>query len=141
MNKEGEGGMKNRIIFFIFYIIVAALLIFGPRTIFKVCEQMDDPMKCYWSIRAEIGTAIWFIAIALAYIFTKNRYTRIAHSFYGIVGSIVAILIPAVLIGGCADMMMECRSVAFPAIYIISGLTIVVSLGNIIYLKQINEEK
>lgn len=141
--------MKNKLILTITYLLTAILLIFGPHTIFKVCEVMEKPMKCYYSIKAVLGISIILIVSAILYFFTKTLRERILVSTIAIVSGIVTFIIPSVLIGGCSMKTMACQAVTFPAIYIISALIIILSLVNIFWLTinatrnlvNINEEK
>jgi hypothetical protein len=126
--------MKNKFITSIFYLITAILLIVGPHTIFKVCEVMDKPMKCYYSIKAEVGIAIILIVLAILYFFSKTIREGLLVSIAVIPVGIVAILIPSILIGGCSMKTMECQAASFPAIYMISALLIFFSVFNIFYL-------
>jgi hypothetical protein len=126
--------MKNRILSGFFNIIIGVLISFGPSTIFKVCEKSEKIMKCYWSSRAEIGVGILFIATGLLYLGFKHWETSFALNIVSFVISIIAILIPAVLIGGCGNVMMVCRSLSFPVIYVLSVLSGVYAIGNSIYL-------
>lgn len=126
--------MKNRIITLIIYLAASILLIVGPNTIFKVCEVMEEPMKCHWSIRAEIGIAIILIVTAVLYLITKEVREKLLLTILAIAINIIAILIPLVLIGGCSMKTMACQVRTFPAIYTISSVTIIYSLFNIFYL-------
>lgn len=128
--------MKNKFIIASTYGFAALLYIIGPISIFKVCEVEENPMKCFWSIQSEIGIAILLFGIAAIYTFTKTNREKIQLSLLSIVSSIVTILIPSVLIGGCSMKTMPCQSSTFPAIYVIASIVILVSLFNIHYQSQ-----
>lgn len=124
--------MRNKIIIIGIYLFAALLYITVPYGWFKVCEVKDTPMKCHWSTTAEIGVAIILIGIVIAYALTKTEREEGLLSFVAIVNSMVAILIPKVLIGGCSMVTMPCQSRTFPAFYVISILLILVSVINIL---------
>ncbi|QNU68591.1 DUF4418 family protein [Ruminiclostridium herbifermentans] len=126
--------MKNRLITSLIYLITALLLIVGPNTIFKVCEVMEKPMKCYYSTKAVVGIAIILIAIAILYFFTRTIRESLLLTIAVIPIGIITLLIPSILIGGCSMKTMACQAVSFPAIYVISVLLIIISVFNIFYL-------
>ncbi len=126
--------MKNKLITAITYLFTAILLIVGPHTIFKVCEVMEKPMRCYYSERAELGIAIILLVTGILYFFTKTNRERLLITIATIPISIVAILIPSILIGGCAMKTMACQAESFPSIYVLSSLLIIFSVFNIFHL-------
>jgi hypothetical protein len=129
---------KNKLIISIIYLIAAIVYIFGPLTIFKICEAGDHPMKCYWSSKAEIGVAFILIVTAVLYYFSKTTREKTILSILAIALGVVAILIPSVLIGGCGMKTMPCQKSTFPAYYVTSAILIVVSIFDVIdsYLKD-----
>lgn len=132
--------MKNRIGTGIYFCLAAFLIGAGPKVIFKVCEQGNSYMKCWWSSQAEIGIAIILAVIGLGILFFQEKMIRLGLSFAAIGAEVVGILIPTVLIGGCMSKSMACQSITFPCLYVISSLTILVAVGNSVYLyKQIKK--
>ncbi len=126
--------MKNRLLVGITLLITGVFIAIGPQTIIKVCDWNDKKMKCYWSSRAEIGLGLIMIALGILYLLLEQWQAKIAISILGITTGIIAILIPTILVGGCADKRMACQSLSFPAIYLISVVTIIAGLGNSIYI-------
>ena len=95
-------------------------------------------MKCWWSAQAEISIAIMFIVAGITILAFKSAETQFGVSIMTIALGVIAILIPSVLIGGCMKDTMPCQSITFPCIYVISGVTIAVSIFYCISLaKQI----
>jgi len=133
--------MKNKLITSIIYLAAAILFIVGPATIFKVCEVEEKPMLCHWSTRAEIGIAIILIVAAILYFLTKTVREKIFITIVAIVVSIVAVLVPNILIGGCTMKTMACQSITFPAFYVISSVLIIYSVINIYYLVKSKNAK
>lgn len=128
--------MKNRIINTLFYILTGVLLAIGPYTLFRVCDTSEKIMKCWWSVRAETAIGILIIFAGILSWILKNKEARVALNLNNIATGIIAILIPSWLIGGCAKETMLCRSLTFPAVYIISTVIILFNIGNLIYLRK-----
>ncbi|HEX3077164.1 MAG TPA: DUF4418 family protein [Lachnospiraceae bacterium] len=129
---------KKKFILPIIYLIAAILYIFGPLSIFKICEAGDHPMKCYWSSKAEIGVALILVVVAVLYYFSKTTREKTVLAILATALGIVAILIPSVLIGGCGMKTMPCQKSTFPAYYVTSAILIVISIFDVIdsYLKD-----
>jgi hypothetical protein len=133
--------MKNKIIIVGVLLLAAILYIVGPNSIFKVCEVGDNPMKCHWSVLAEIAIAIVLLGIAVVYAAAKTAREKGLLSIVTIVNSVVAVIIPSVLIGGCGMKSMACQSRTFPALYVISISVILISIINILFLYKKNKGK
>lgn len=128
--------MKYRITSSILFVIYGVLLAVGPHTIFAVCEQGEKMMRCGWAAKVETGLGIFVIYLAVINILCKEKNARFWLGFSFIGAILLAILIPAVIIGGCGMAEMACRAVAYPVIYILSGLALLFSIGNTLYLKR-----
>lgn len=126
--------MKNKWLISITLMISGVFIAIGPQTIIKVCDWSKMQMKCYWSSRAEIGIGLILVVLGVLYLLFEQWQVKISISILGISSGIIAILIPTILIGGCADKRMVCQSLSFPAIYLISVVTIIAVLGNSIYI-------
>lgn len=128
--------MNRRITNAFFDIIVGLLLAIGPYTVFKVCDTSEKIMKCWWSVRSEtvLGGLLIFAGI-LVLILKKTEYIFLTN-LYNIAIAVAAILIPNVIIGGCGKATMACRSLTFPAIYVLAAVTILFSIVNIISIKK-----
>jgi hypothetical protein len=91
-------------------------------------------MKCHWTGQAEIGVGILVALLGGALIFFSDSKVRLGLSIAVILSGILTLLFPAMLIGGCAMETMNCRSVTFPALTVISVLTIAGFAANTVYL-------
>lgn len=121
INKRKDGKILS-----VLYVILSVLLIVGPKSIFAVCEVEEKPMKCYWSTQAIIALAVILLVIAVLFFIADSAQTKIMLSVVTIGAAAMVILIPAKLIGGCGKMTMACRSLTFPAFYVI-GIVFIVS--------------
>lgn len=128
--------MKNKITNVIVYLTCGILLIVGPYTLFRVCETSDMIMKCFWATKAvnAVGGLISFFGIVS--LLVKSKDAVLAVNLCGAAAGITAILIPSILIGGCTMNTMACQVLTFPAIYFISIVVILFSIGNLVYLKK-----
>lgn len=116
--------MKNKIISLI-QIIMLILVIIGLSTILSPCSG-DKVMKCNHSVNVVkllFGTGILVKVIEL---FVKEQWS-IYFNIFSVLLYADSILVPALVIGGCGMADMACRSVAFPSIYIISILLIIIN--------------
>lgn len=129
--------MKNKIVSSIIYLVYGVLLAAGPHTLFAVCEQGENMMRCGWTARVETAIGIFIIYLAVVNFLNTEKNSRFWLGL-GFIGAILlAIAIPAVVVGGCKMADMQCRAVTFPVIYVLSGLVLVFSIGNSFYLKGI----
>jgi hypothetical protein len=130
--------MKNRIISGGAVIVFGLLIALGPQFLFKVCPVVDGMyMKCHWSARAEIGIGGPLIAgLGIALIFFANPKIRLGLTIGIFLSGVLALLIPHVLIGGCAMHSMVCRKAAFPAITVMSILLLIAAALNGLYLAR-----
>lgn len=97
---------------------------------------MNAPMKCHWTARAELGTGLLIAIESLLLILLRSSQIRFGLNLAIGLNGILALLFPTVLIGVCGSTRMNCRSLTLPALVIISGLVIAVSLINGIYIYQ-----
>lgn len=126
--------MKNRIITSIGLIIYGAILAIGPLTIFKGCPKGGHIMKCHHSIDILLILGIITGVIGIVSFIIKSDKIRLITSIIGLLSTIIAVLIPSVLIGACKNEMMDCRKITFPVVYVISAIFGVVFLINSIYI-------
>jgi hypothetical protein len=128
--------VKNRVISGAGAAIAGLLISLGPQYLFKLCSPMADGrwMKCHWTGQAEIGVGILVILLGGALIFFPDNKVRLGLSIAVLLSGILALLLPHVLIGGCAMETMNCRAVTFPALTVISILTIAGFAANTVYL-------
>jgi len=118
--------LKIRIIGGVAAIVLGLLIALGPQLLFKVCESMGENfMKCHWSAQAEIGIGGLIAALGIALTLFASPKTRLGLAIGILLSGVLALLIPHVLIGGCAMESMPCRKIAFPAITVISILLLI----------------
>lgn len=134
---EKKDFKKNRVGMGCYNLVVGLLLIAGPRSLFTVCPRTDHIMKCWWSVQAVLGLGIIIIFAGILYFVFSNLEVKKVITFMAIIVFIVSFLIPRVLIGGCMNPAMQCQAVTFPWIYGICAVSILVNLGNVVYLYRI----
>lgn len=114
--------MKKRYLTALIYLIGGVLLWFGPKTLFQVCDTSDKVMKCYWVTQGEVGIAIILLAAGVFVALTNSKEQQLGIYKLILIVNLVGVLIPSVLIGGCANQMMLCQKVTFPVFYLIHAV-------------------
>ncbi|MDR3164661.1 MAG: DUF4418 family protein [Synergistaceae bacterium] len=129
--------LKNRIISGVGAIIAGLLISLGPRFLFKLCPPMAGGrwMTCHWTGQGEIGVGALIAILGCLMIFFSDNKVRLGLSVAVFLSGILALLLP-VLIGGCVMETMSCRSVTFPALTVISILTVAGFAANAVYLRR-----
>ena len=128
--------MKNRVISGAGALVSGLLISLGPQFLFKLCPPMTGGrwMTCHWTGQGEIGVGILVALLGGALIFSSDNKVRLGLSIAVLLSGILALLLPNVLIGGCSMETMNCRVVTFPALTVISILTILGFTANTVYL-------
>jgi len=106
-------------------LIVGLLLAFGPQFIFKPCPTTEKFMKCFWSCKALIVVGAVIAIIALLQLIAKEKESKKLLSVAALALLVSAILIPTVIIGGCAKPEMACKMLTFPVTHSLSVIGIV----------------
>jgi hypothetical protein len=104
----------------------------------KLANGMTVPMKCHWSARAEIGVAAPLLVVGAMLPFTRRKSSLFSLSILGAVLGVIAILIPGTLIGVCSTGM-PCHTVMQPTLFVMGGLAIAASAGNIWVSRHAND--
>jgi hypothetical protein len=113
------------------------LITLGPQFLFKVCEPAGENfMKCHWTAQAEIGAGALIAALGITLIVFASPRTRLGLAIAVFLSGVLALLLPHVLIGGCAMDTMACRKIAFPAITVVGILLLAGSGLYIAYLAR-----
>lgn len=108
-------------------ILMGILLMTGPWFIFGVCSTEEKVMKCFWSCRALFALGALAVLLGILIFFAKNKsiFNEIIMS---IAISVMGILIPLVIIGGCMKETMHCLTTTFPVVYTICGINLALQL-------------
>ncbi|XKM14309.1 DUF4418 family protein [Orbaceae bacterium ac157xtp] len=136
--------MTNKLLISVLVFLIGLLVITVPLYIFPVCNPMvmDDGhghtsikmMKCFWTARAELGIGLVVIACSLVLFIAKNALIRLGISYALIFIALLIGAIPTVLIGICPNTMMLCNMGTLPALMLLSGALLLISIVNSIYL-------
>ncbi|MDR1972898.1 MAG: DUF4418 family protein [Treponema sp.] len=138
--------MKHRIFNGVTVTVLGLLVSLGPQFLFKACGPLvgsDGPawMKCHWSVQAELGMGALIAALGIAILVFRSRDIRLGLLVGVLFAAVPALLVPHVLIGGCAMRTMACQALTFPAITVLAVLLLFFSAGNIFYFIQKRKEK
>lgn len=111
-------------------ILMGLILIVGPWFIFGTCSIEEKIMKCFWSCRAEFVLGFLSILVGILVLISKNK-SILNELILSITISVLTILIPLVIIGGCMKSTMHCRSITFPVFYTVAIANILLQLFNL----------
>jgi hypothetical protein len=92
-------------------------------------------MRCHWSGQAELGVGGLLAVYGILLLMSRTPASRIAYSVSAAFAGLLALFIPHFLIGGCSHPMMACRTSTFPALTVISLLTVLFFALNALYLR------
>ena len=112
------------------FIITGLLIAFGPQSIFHVCRSDGDMvMRCFYTAQAELGIGLLITVLGIVFLFEKKKIAQITTAVGIAFSSVIAFLIPNVLIGVCGSAHMHCKAVTQPALTLISIITFIISAG------------
>ena len=122
-----------------FYGIVFAalglLIAIGPQFLFRVCDS--HTMICHWTAQAEIGIGAIIALLGISMFIFSDIKIQLGLSIGILLSGIHALLVPHLLIGGCATPSMPCKTTAFPAI---TAISILLLAGILFYIFQISRK-
>jgi hypothetical protein len=119
-------------------IVFGLLIAIGPQPHlgpFHVCEEEMIPgirNVCYWTARAEIGLGAAIVLLSALSIFVKSKAARAGLGVGILTTSVLALLVPTVLIGVCAGARMVCRTTALPALTVLGVLAVAISIAYVL---------
>lgn len=141
--------MKHKPTIGIIVIALGVLLSLIPLILFPVCNNIIELtngktlfMKCHWTARAELLVGILMIFDGMLIISFKKHETGLALSIMLFLLGLMALLIPTEVIGMCETITMPCRVGTKPALIVVSVITMIVAIGNMIsHIYSIKSEK
>jgi hypothetical protein len=102
----------------------------------QTADGRSVSMKCHWAGVAEIAAAVPLCIAGIAALRARRRETL---RFAGIVGAAsagMALLIPTILIGTCANPMIVCNLLMRPTLLATGILAIIASLALIVMARD-----
>jgi hypothetical protein len=97
----------------------------------SLANGREVPMKCYWTARAALAVAVPLLAVGFLMAFSRRAETLRALGILGAVLGVMAILLPALLIGVCQHAGASCSLVMKPTLILAGILVIGVSLVSV----------
>lgn len=94
------------------------------------------PMVCHWTARGEIAVGAPLFGIGAIMVFTSRKGGLFSLSALGGILGVLALLLPTQLVGTCGNAAMHCNTTMKPAIMALGGLTIVGSLGSMLWSRK-----
>lgn len=118
--------------------VLGFLMTPGVMTVFHACGRKDDGtwMHCH---AAQQGTAVMGIVIFVLFLLAaliKNRVAALLLSAAGIAACVVAMLIPGRIMPMCMMSTMRCHTVMQPFVQVVSVLTIITAVINILFMRK-----
>lgn len=121
-----------------FTTLSGILLGIGPLMLFKVCDSSEKIMKCTYTSRIELLFGIMLVFSSLLELLSKK--TTWKYPVMNLVLWINSVLVPAIVIGGCAKKEMRCQMITFPCIYLIAAINIIINIISIIKIYKSSRE-
>ncbi|MDR0868640.1 MAG: DUF4418 family protein [Planctomycetota bacterium] len=124
-------------------LVLGILIAFGPQTLFPVCPPMEYiTMKCHSTARVEFALGLLIAFLGLLTLLTDSASFRCGLTVSIFLNAVLALLIPAVLVGVCPGVHMGCRALTLPALVILSGLLATGAAVNLgLYWRRGGEKK
>ncbi|GHS90590.1 hypothetical protein FACS1894139_09880 [Planctomycetales bacterium] len=124
-------------------LVIGILIAFGPQTLFPVCPPMEHiTMKCHSTARVEFALGLLVAVLGLLTLLTASASFRCGLTVSIFLNAVLALLIPAVLVGVCPGAHMGCRSLTLPALVLLSGLLATGAAASIgLYWRRGGEKK
>lgn len=133
----------SRLVLGLTILVLGVLIALGPQYIFKICEQhhAHSTTTCFWTAQALLGVGGVIAVLGAAITFLKGIPLLAGLSLAVLLNSILAFLIPNLLIGVCPEANMDCRVATLPALNILTILLIIISAAStaFLFLKQRKE--
>ena len=87
-----------------------------------------QPMRCYWSARAEIGVGAPLGLAGLLLALSRRKESRRFLALLAAALGTVAMLVPTVLIGVCSSPTARCHTIMRPTLLAAGGLVVALSV-------------
>ena len=108
--------------------VVGLILAIGVMSVFSACkEPMDDGMwmSCHYAQMYVFADAVVIVILSLIGVFVNNYKVRICCDFIEMALTVLAALIPGVLVGLCMMDTMRCRALFRPFTIVVSAILLV----------------
>jgi hypothetical protein len=121
--------MKKTIIFGSTVIICGLLITLGPIYLFKACAPgcCSAYPECIYAVQAELAMGMIITALGIFFFVYNDSKTQMGMTIGIFLTSIMVILIPHVIIGGCAIRTMECNILTYPILTVLGVFVLVFS--------------
>jgi hypothetical protein len=93
-------------------------------------------MKCHWSGVAEVAAAVPLGIAGIYALFGRRKDSVRLAAIFGFAGAALAILIPTILIGTCANPSMVCNLLMKPIVLAAGIIGMVASIGLFIVARE-----
>ena len=121
--------MKKNIIFSVVTTVLGLLTAIGPKYIFKACPSgcCCAAPDCHWALQAELGMGMVIAALGIFFIIYNDPKIQQGMTIGMFLTGVMVILIPNLIMGGCAIKSMECNILTYPILTVLGILVTVLS--------------
>ena len=121
--------MKNRSLIPLATLVLAVIIAFGSVSFLGPCVHEDGSFgACHWAGQALLGVGILVAVQSIAALLCKDGSVRRGILLAMVPSALLGIFIPGTLIHLCGMATMRCRSVMRPAMSILFGLILVLTV-------------
>ena len=114
--------------------VVSVVFLVGICSFFGACGPKEDGsfMTCHWANQALIGLAAVLTVLAAAHLCIPDAKIKMGLDIAVIPVALLAAILPGNLIHLCMMSTMRCRAVMRPAVILVSVVTIIVAVADLL---------
>jgi hypothetical protein len=86
-------------------------------------------MKCFWSARAEIVAGVPLVVLGVLLFFARRKETIRVIGILTVLLGVLTVIIPAQLVGTCANTAMVCNREMKPTLFVAGGITVALGVA------------
>ena len=127
-------------------VMILMALVLAVAPVFTDCQSQGKflttadgrnvSMKCHWAGIAEVAVAVPLFLAGIYTLRNRRKETTRFASLIGVSAGLMAILLPTVLIGTCANAMMYCNVVMRPILLASGIVTIAASIVQFVLARE-----
>ena len=134
--------MKKLSIPALIILILALIIAIGSQTFLGPCVHSDGSFgACHWAGQAMLGIGILLALEGAVAVFIRDARIRTGLLIAAALTAVLGLLTPGTLIGLCQMATMRCRAVMQPAMRILCGLVLAVSVIGAVAEQKKSEPK
>ena len=121
--------MKRISLSSILLLLLGAVIAAGSVSFLGPCVHDDGSFgACHWAGQAMLGLGVLLALLGAIALFVRDGKTRAGLLIAAALTALLGLVTPGTLIGLCSMATMRCRAVMQPAMRILCGLALLVSV-------------